>query len=353
MSEVSCQAVKALAEKKQEVKAYAAYLVRVDKKLKSTLLEGLDFVRWKDFVKNDSTVFVKPNFTFPFYQKGITTSPELLKCLLEILKDRCDNVILGESDGGNHSYRAEEAFAGHQMYEICKEVGVGLVNLSGLPSRFVESRIQSRKVKVQLPNMLLEEVDCFISVPVLKVHVMTGVSLAIKNLWGCYPDTMRLLYHQDLDRKLSLMAKLLNPKIAVIDGIYGLDGHGPLYGDPLRMDLTLFSNNVVVADSLGAMIMGVPLKKAKHISIAEKEGIGTTNLENVEINADWSEHRRKFQTRKTFLDRASRLVFNSHIAARLVFASPLTPIIYKAVGTFRSSEEQVVASQLNAHKYQM
>ena len=50
---------------------------------------------------------------------------------------------------------------------------------------------ERKKVKVQLPNLLLEEIDCFISVPVLKVHVMTGVTLSIKNLWECHPDTMR------------------------------------------------------------------------------------------------------------------------------------------------------------------
>jgi uncharacterized protein (DUF362 family) len=30
-----------------------------------------------------------------------------------------------------------------------------------------------KRVKVQLPNLLLDGIDCFISVPVLKVHVMT------------------------------------------------------------------------------------------------------------------------------------------------------------------------------------
>jgi uncharacterized protein (DUF362 family) len=332
---------------------YSAYIAKVDRKLKRSLLDGLEFINWKEYVKKDSVVFVKPNFTFPRYKEGVTTNPELLKRLLEIVRDRCSNVFLGESDGGNHSFKAEEAFTGHQMYEICKEGGVELVNLSNLPLKFVESEVQSKKVRVPLPKMLLEKVDCFISVPVLKVHVMTGVSLSLKNLWGCYPDTMRCLHHQNLDRKLALMAKLLDPKITVIDGLYGLDGHGPMFGEPLRMDLMLMSNNVVVADTLGAMIMGVPLEKAKHIMITEKEGIGTTNLENIRINTDWKQYKRQFRLRKTLLDTASSILFHSDIAAKLVMASPSTPLVYKVAGMLRSPEEKAIANQLNTHKHYM
>ena len=326
---------------------YSVYIAEVDGRLNMNLLEGLQFIDWKKYVKKDSVVFIKPNFTFPSYVEGVTTSPALLKCLLEIIKDRARRVILGESDGGNHSFKAEEAFRGHQIHEICKEIGVEVINLSDLPSTFVKSEVQSKKVRVQLPKMLLEKVDCFISVPVLKVHVMTGVSLGLKNLWGCYPNTMRCLCHQNLDRKLALMARLLNPKITIIDGFYALDGHGPMFGDPIKMDVILASNNVVVADALGAAIMGVSLKRAKHIIIAEKEGIGTTNLEKVRVNTDWKQYRRQFQIRKTLLDRASGLLFHSDIIAKLVMASSFTPLVYKVAGKLRSSEEKATASQLN------
>jgi len=330
--------------------SFLVYVEEVEHDLKSKLLNGLESVAWEEHVKRDSTVFVKPNFTFPRHREGITTTPLLLKTLLEILRDRTSRVIVGESNGGNHSFTALQSFEGHGMYEICKDTGTELVNLSNLPSEFVESEIQSRKVKVQLPKMLLEKIDCFISVPVLKVHVMTGVSLGLKNLWGCYPDTMRCLHHHNLDRKLALLARLLNPKITVIDGLYGLDGHGPMFGNSLKMDLILASNNIVVADTLGAMIMDVPLKKAKHIIVAEKEGIGTTNLENLRINTNWRQYRRQFRIRKTLLDRASGLLFHSDIVAKLVMASPFTPLVYKVAGMLRSPEEKALVSQLNTHK---
>jgi len=325
---------------------YSAAIAKVNGELRQNLLKCLEYVNWKEYVKKDSVVFVKPNFTFSQYKEGVTTSPWLLKCLLEILKDRSGELIVGESDGGNHSFKAEEAFKGHQMYKICREVGAELVNLSKLPSKFIKSKVQGKWVKIQLPEILLEKVDCFISVPVLKVHVVTGVSLGLKNLWGCYPDTMRCLHHQNLDYKLALMAKLLDPKITIVDGLYGLNEHGPMFGKPVRMDLILTSNNVVVADALGAMIIGIPLKKARHILIAEREGIGTTNLEDVRINVDWRLYRRQFQIKKTLIDRASSLLFNSDIIAKLVMDSFLTPLAYAIASVLRSPEEKAIANHL-------
>jgi hypothetical protein len=70
---------------------------------------------------------------------------------LEVFKDRADNVIVGESDGDNHSFSADEAFKGHNMYEICRETGEGLVNLSKRPSRIVEDKIKGKNVKVRFP----------------------------------------------------------------------------------------------------------------------------------------------------------------------------------------------------------
>ncbi len=273
-----------------KMNGYSACVLKITD-LKKDIFKSLEFINWKEYVKKDSTVFIKPNFTFPYYKEGITTSPELLKNLLEIIKERTDNIIVGESDGGNHSFSADDAFKGHNMYEICRKTNVDLVNLSKLPSMSIEDKIQGKKVKIQLPKLLLEEVDCFISVPVLKVHVMTKVTLSIKNLWGCYPDTMRCLHHKNLSYKLSLITKLHNPKIVIIDRTYALDGHGPMYGEAKKTDIIISSNNPVAADSIGAAIIGIELKKAEHIRIAEKERLGTTNLEEVEINKDW----RKFE----------------------------------------------------------
>ena len=327
---------------------YLSYISKVTD-LKGDIKKSLEFIKWKDRVKSDSTVFIKPNFTYPYYKEGVTTSPDLIKAFLEILKDRADTVILGESDGGNHSFTADDAFKGHNMPEICKETGVELVNLSKLPSRKVEDNIQGKKVEVQLPELLLDDVDCFISVPVLKVHVMTNVTLSMKNLWGCYPDTMRGLHHKNLSRKLTLITKSLNPQIVLMDAKYALDGHGPMYGEPKKLDMILSSNNPVAIDSLGASVMGIPIKTVEHILIAEKEGLGITDLEKIKMNDDWRKFEMQFSSNKTVIDSLSTLLFKSETMAKLVMDSPVTPLIYGIAKHFRNSDEREVVKELEKY----
>jgi uncharacterized protein (DUF362 family) len=325
---------------------YKAYITKISN-LHDDIAKSLEFIQWKDSVRNDSTVFIKPNFTYPFYKEGITTNPLVLKELLSILKDRAGRVIVGESNGGNHSFTADQAFKGHGMQEICKDSGAELVNLSKLPSRYIEDTIVGKRVKVQVPNLLVDEVDCFISVPVLKVHVMTTITLSMKNLWGCYPDTMRCLHHKYLSRKLTLLTKVINPKIVLIDASYALDGHGPMYGTPVKTDMILSANNPVVADALGSAVMRVPLSKVEHILFAEKEGLGITDLSKVTMNDDWKQYSRKFEVKKTVIDNLSWLLFNSETCAKCVMDSSFTPLIYKIGTKLRNKDEQHVADQVN------
>jgi len=310
---------------------YRAYITKI-RDLKQDIHDSLSFIGWENRIKKDDTVFIKPNFTYPFHKEGITTNPVLLRSLLELLKDRASRVIVGESDGGNHSFTADQAFKGHGMHEICKETGAELVNLSTLPSRYIEDTIQGKKVKVQVPDLLVDGIDCFISVPVLKVHVMTLVTLSMKNLWGCYPDTMRCLHYKYLSRKLTLLTRVLDPKIVLIDGTYALDGHGPMYGEAVKADLIIAADNPVVADAFGSAIMGIPVSQVEHIMIAEKEGLGTTNLDAVQFNDDWTKYRMQFEVNKTIIDRLSTILFNSELCAKCVMDSLMKPIIYEITG---------------------
>ena len=325
---------------------YRAYITKVSN-LHDDIANSLEFIQWKDSIRNDSTVFIKPNFTYPFYKEGITTNPTVLKELLTFLKDRAERVIVGESNGGNHSFTADQAFKGHSMPEICKETGAELVNLSTLPSRFIEESIQGKRVKVQVPDLLVDDIDCVISVPVLKVHVMTMITLSMKNLWGCYPDTMRCLHHKYLSRKLTLLTKVIKPKVVLIDGTYALNGHGPMYGEAVKADLMIAANNPVVADAFGTAIMGIPVSQVEHILFAEKEGLGTTNLDAVQFNEDWKKYQMTFQMNKTLIDSLSTILFNSECMAKLVMDSPIKPIIYGVASKLRNEREQKVVDEVN------
>ena len=304
------------------VHEYLAYISK-NEDIEQNLQNGLDFIKYGNSIKRDSTVFIKPNFTFPDYRKGITTSPGLIKVLCEILKDRAGRVIVGESDGGNRSFTADQAFKGHNLLAICRETGAEMMNLSQIPWQWVSGTIQRKKVRVKLPSFLLDEVDCFISVPVLKVHVMTTVTLSMKNLWGCYPDTMRCLEHKNLSEKLTLITEKMDPKFSIIDGSFALNGHGPMFGNVVESKLLITANNPVVADALGSVVMGIPLSRIEHILMAEREGLGTTNLDDVELNDDWKKYQMQFYVQKTMMDHLSTLFSGAGFSQNWPWTPPL------------------------------
>ncbi len=131
------------------------------------------------------------------------------------------------------------------------------VNLQGLQLVSVEDTADGRRVKVELPKFLLEDINCFISVPVLKMHAMTTVTNSIKNLWGCYPDTMGCLHHKNVSHRPALLTWAFDPRIVPVDGTLALNGYGPTYGVPRRTNLISASSSPVAADSLTSSIMEI------------------------------------------------------------------------------------------------
>lgn len=332
--------------KQRMSKDFRAYIGKVETDLRQTIESALEFIDWKKTVSPDSVVFVKPNFTYPYYKEGVTTSPEVLKAILPILKSRAKRVIVGESDGGNHSFSAETAFMNHGLYELRQTLGIELVNLSRIPSVKIEGLVSGHRVWVNLPKLLVEDVNCVVDIPVFKVHVITGVTLGVKNLWGCFPDTMRGLYHENFSRKISLIAKQLNPKITIIDGTYALDKHGPMWGEPVKMDLIVACNNVAVADALGALIMGFDPRRIGHIKLAAEFCQGTTDMSQVQLSEDWKPHVRKFTICRTLSDRLAMPLFHSHLLSKLVLSSPFTGLVYKVGHLLRSSREKATAADI-------
>src|SRR5438046_8908211 len=119
--------------------------------------EALEWVGWTDKVKRDSTVFVKPNFTWPKFRPGVVTSPEFLSNLLPLLKDRAARVIVGESD--LPIFRASRGFKGMGIDKICEKAGAEMVGLSQGSATSVDTEGQRRKVRSRLPKLTIRGVS--------------------------------------------------------------------------------------------------------------------------------------------------------------------------------------------------
>lgn len=319
-----------------------------------TIQNGLRFIKFKDIVGNNSVVFIKPNLTDRLHKPGITTTPLMIKTVVKAVAPLVRKVIIGESDGGNYSFSADASLQNHQVYDIAEEYkNVEVVNLSKLPRKTMTGEVCGKRVWVDLPKLLLEDIDCVISLAVFKTHAMTQGSFSIKNLWGCYPDPMRLLYHKNLDYKLALISKLVKNKIQILDGFWALDGHGPMEGTPVRINKVLISNDPVACDSTAAHLMKLDTSKITHLRVAEEFGLGRSDMSAIEYNKDVSsEQLPTFLPYKIRLDYLSILFFKSELISKAVLSSPLTPFVYKLVNLRRPENKRTYWADYNKQRNQ-
>lgn len=306
---------------------YRAYIADVKDDVKETLHEGLEWIDWGKIIQPGMSVCLKPNFTIPRHRPGVTTSPRLLRALVSILRTRTDHILICESNGGMDSFTAEEAFEGHGVYDLASQYGVHPINLSRMPSTSIRVRSGIKSTHVELPTMLMnDEVDVLITVPVLKTHVLTGVTLGFKNLWGCIPVTRRLLYHSIFNEAIVSIADALNPRLAVIDAMYAMDGSGPMYGDVVEMSTLVVADSVGAADLVGCQLMHIDPLSIPHLHLARGRGL-LPFVEEVTVNVEpQNMNSRRFAVKRSVFEIAAAMAAQSSFATWLIYLSPLSGI---------------------------
>lgn len=241
-------------------------------------------------ISSTSRVAIKPNFTYPFYKPGVTTSPRMIRACAEIVLERTRHVRIVETDGGYGVWTAKEAFAGHGMDRLADELGVTVSNLCDEPSEYISFHARGRDYRLPLPSSLLHETDVMISMPVPKIHCMTGLTLGYKNQWGCIPDTMRLRRHFIFDAAIVAINQALRPAI-LGDGTWFLDRNGPMDGDAVRMNLVIAASDAGAFDRYVSEIMDFSWRRVGHLRKAVDLGDMPESLAAIECNRPPSDFR--------------------------------------------------------------
>ena len=129
-------------------------------------------------INPDTRIALKPNLTYPYFKPGVTTSPEVIRATVKLLRDYSKHITIVETDGGYGAWTAKEAFEGHGLFHLAEEFGVSVVNLCDVEKEYITFNSGWRKHSLPLPKLLLHETDLFITMPVPKIHAMTKISLA-------------------------------------------------------------------------------------------------------------------------------------------------------------------------------
>jgi len=136
-----------------------------------------------------------------------------------------------------------------------------------------------------LPKTVLG-VDFLVSLAKLKTHHWAGVTLSLKNMFGvvpgaCYGWPKNVLHWAGIDNSILDINALVRPDFAIIDGIVGMEGNGPIQGTPKAAGVLIFGDDPVAVDATACRLMGLKPEKVTHLARA---GTLLGNLEVTKIH---------------------------------------------------------------------
>jgi uncharacterized protein (DUF362 family) len=286
-------------------------------------------------------VYIKPNLTLPWYVPGACTSKIVLDVLCQILKDKGCKVRICEGDGGVASYSAYEAFAGNGLLNFGRRYNVKFISLSLLSRKSITRTVGGKEVTFDLPAPLVDrEFDIFINIPVLKVHVYTSVSFALKNLFGCIPDPLRIHYHRIIDGALIALWQTIRPDLSIIDGLIAMDGNGPLNGIPVPMGIIAAGSKDATIDRIGAKLLRVPFNSVRHLMMAEKEGL-IQAWDKMQVSQPLQPFcKRAFKAEKRLSNWGMIAMSQVPVLQKIVYYSSISKTIYRLLRRLRKNNVQ-------------
>jgi uncharacterized protein (DUF362 family) len=140
------------------------------------------------------------------------------------------------------------------------------------------------------------EFDFVVSVPVMKTHMHTGATLAVKNMKGCLWRRSKVELHmlpalagskdKPLDVAIADMASVLRPHLAIVDGSVGMEGLGPSAGRPKPLDAVVVSADAFAADAVACQLMGTAAEHVPHLRLGAERGYGVIDLGRLDVTPD-------------------------------------------------------------------
>jgi uncharacterized protein (DUF362 family) len=198
------------------------------------------------------------------------------------------SVVVGEGPG----HRRDTAYVVHSsgLADALRDVDVSFVDLNvdavtEVPLQTSYTRLGS----LWLPRTVVEA-DVVVSMPKLKTHHWAGATLSLKNCFGCVPGRIygwpkNVLHWQGLAGSILDVAAAVRPDLAIIDGIVGMEGDGPIMGTPRQAGVVVVSTDPVAADAVGARLMGLDPDRLDYLAEAGRF-LGNARLEEITASGE-------------------------------------------------------------------
>jgi uncharacterized protein (DUF362 family) len=237
-----------------------------DGDLESLVMDGLRLV---EMDLRGRSVLLKPNLVEFFRGSVVNTDPRLVVATANAIRRAgASSVVVAEGPG--HRRDTEAVVAASGLREALDDAGLRFVDLNDAPLVRTPLRTRYTGLDALWVPRVLRETEVIVSMPKLKTHHWVGVTLSLKNCFGCMPGRVygwpKDVFHvRGIPESILDIAATVRPSLAIVDGIVGMQGDGPIAGDPVHSGVVLFSRDPVAADVTGARLMGMDPEKVEYL----------------------------------------------------------------------------------------
>lgn len=225
------------------------------------------------FVSRGDVVVIKPNISWarPVHLAA-TTNPEVLQGVIELCQEAgakkvriADNTI----DDAAFCFRVTGAEA------VAEKTGAELIYPTS--SLMKHMNLQGHRLDVWPVFVPLVEADKVINLPVAKHHVLSSLTLGMKNWIGAVGGNRGSL-HTNIHHSIVDLAQFFTPTITLIDATRIMMRNGPFGGstsDVAERNTLILSDDQVAADAKASLLFDKRPEDIGFIRVAEKWGLGT------------------------------------------------------------------------------
>ena len=238
----------------------------------------------KKFIKKGQVVALKCNLVAKATpEQSVTTHPAVVLAVSKLIKSVGADCFVVDSAGAAYTAAAmEPIYQTSGMRKLESDFGVKVNdNYNTLE---VEANGVFNKKLVILEA--LKKADIIFNLCKLKTHGFTGLSNAVKNMFGAIPGLLKAEYHgkfqslTNFNECLFDIQDFFKDKLLfhISDAIIGMEGDGPTRGTPRKINAIILGQNPASVDVVGAKIMNVEPKSIPTITVAQKRGYLDENL---------------------------------------------------------------------------
>ena len=225
--------------------------------LEDTIRRGIKLFRLN---VQGKTVVLKPNLVDYDPAGAINTHPAVICAAIDAFKSLgARDVLVAESPGLRRD--TEYLLTASGLGAMLRDYKTPYVDLD-----YDEVRpLKVRSGFTGFPHFYLPETvlkaDLLVTMPKLKTHHWAGVTLCLKNMFGIIPGAIygwpkNILHMAGVDNSIvDISSTLTVPQFAIVDGIVGMEGDGPIQGNPKPVGVLLFGDDPVAVDATAARLM--------------------------------------------------------------------------------------------------